>query len=286
MKLESMKVTGEEGSAFTVKPGDFWPLPYRGSQFTLSRVENRIKVSWFYEDVMLNADPYPADLANAVRKVKGGHGSFRITCHGAVIAKVRLAEGQWEPRYVGRYDNDLKFKEIDNDPQDLERGMYWPGIPFNCGETWFVSPLPSARSHLGWKRSGGLRFRSTEAFPKLCQEYLATRPRGGRLYLNENGQIWMNLPDAERALPCRRDFETKQRRQVDAWNAAGNIVNMRLVELRIRKATGAGTTSMNRPVYLGHMDDFDDDLPWTEFQGPQPFGQGDEDQADDEGRSW
>ena len=135
MKLHAIEVLGPGGAVVSVRAGTPWPAPYVGSQYSVRRGGGMSLVGWKRDPLAVRSEPYPRSLAETVRAVRGGNGSFRITSHRAVITKVPVDAGlRWEPLYVGLYDDDLVFPGIDNAPQSLERGMYWTGLPFLHGE--------------------------------------------------------------------------------------------------------------------------------------------------------
>lgn len=269
MKLHVMEVVGAGGRKIKVKPGELWPAPYRGSHYTVKGGRSLTFVGWKRDPLGVQAEPYPHQLASAVRATKGEHGSFRVTPHGAVITKVRAAGGsRWDPTYVGRYDGDLAFPGIQNAPASLDVGMYWPGLPFSHGEGWRVSPYAQGRNRLQWQ-SWGRTHSSTEEYPELIDACLDIRPRGGRVYFTESGSIWMNVPDLELAPKHRGSFREKQEAQLVLLNQNGHRAALRLLRERIE-------VTQARPLYVGRIEDFDDgDPPWTMFGAEPP-------QADDE----
>ena len=259
MKYHAMEAVGAGGKTVKVKQGDPWPAPYRGSQYTVKGGRGLTLVGWKRDPLGVQADPYPQQLATAVRATKGEHGSFRVTPHGAVITKVRVGGGtKWESRYVGLYENDLTFPGIDNALQSLEVGMYWPGLPFSHGEFWRVSPYAQGRNRLQWQ-SWGRTHSSTEEYPELIESCLDVRPRGGRIYITETGCVWMNVPDLELAPKHREAFRDKQEAQLITLKENGFRAALRLLRERI-ESTGA------RPLYVCRIGDFDHgDPPWTLF---------------------
>lgn len=281
MKLEPMRVVGPGGQRMEVQPGDDWPLPYRGSHYSVRNHDGHLRVTWSHRYKLLPADGFPRDLIQAVRAQKQGNGSFRITSHGAVVTKVQGASpDDWQPKYVGRYEDDLRFAGVDSNPTHLRPGMYWTGFPDSNGEPWSVSPGVSARNHLHWKFLG-VRLTSTDPYERLTSRYLDIRALGGRAYINEYGHIWMNLQDHELNPQHREEFQARQQEHVDQMKADENDILIRLLVGRIRR-------TFCRPIYLGHISDFDNgEPPWTYYSdgaysfGRGPDGVGDDDELED-----
>lgn len=264
MKLHAMDVVGAGGRIIKVKPGDPWPAPYRGSRYTVLGGRGVTLVGWNRDPLSIQAEPYPHQMARAVRATKGEHGSFRVTPHGAVITMVRVGGGtRWDPTYVGQYEADLAFPGIDNAPNALEVGMYWPGLPFSHGERWRVSPYAHSQNRLQWQ-SLGRTHSSTQEYPELIEACLDIRPRGGRIYFTENGYVWLNVPDLELAPKYRAVFREKQEIQLISLKQNGRRAALRLLKERI-EATHA------RPLYVGRIETFDHgDPPWTLFIAEPP----------------
>lgn len=279
MRVEPMTVVGPDQEAIDVSPGDVWPLPYRGSRYTVLRMDGADVVAWSRYEQRIFASDVPPELPRHVRLVKdGGLGSFRVTAHGAIVAKVSVSDdGRWEPRYVGVYEGGLQFEGIDNNPSGLRKGMYWTGFPFNNGETWSVSPYSRSRNQLQWRKESRW-FVSTKRYPEILQTCLDIRPRGGRIYITECGHIWMNVPDGGISPRYCDEFQMLQREQIDRLQAEGNGVLLRLLVKRM-KAT------KTRPVYVGQVRDFDHgEPPWTRYSARRHhgFGTAGGDVADDQ----
>lgn len=273
MRFEPMTVIAYNGARATVSPGDYWPLPYRGSGFTIRAHDGQDTVDWRLREFQTSAVSDTEEMVRAVRAVKGTHGSFRITAHGAVITKATRDGRTWRSYYVGRYDGDLDFEGIDLDPANLQPGMLWTGFPFENGEQWTVTES-NGQEHLRWKYKGVPLF-STQPYEGLSRRYKNLRGRGGRLYFTETGHIWMNI--VIEAAPHRvRDTLTRlwdrQLRQLaaDGQNAFLRLLQYRLDEYRVF------------PVYLGRTSEFDHgEAPWTQFgKHPYDFGSGPSDAAD------
>lgn len=256
MRIQPMEVVGAKRERVVVESGDPWPLPYRGSKYTVVPLRGGHSVVWGRYGQRVPAERVPAGLIDAVRQVKRSNGSFRITAHGAVITKTE-ASG-WRPFYVGKYDGGLSFPGLDDDPSDLKRGMYWTGFPFQSGEEWTVSPLARSSHHLSWSRLSR-RFRSVGRYPEILETCLSVRPRGGLIYITEHGHIWMNVPDGGLAPKHKREFQTIQMEQAEEIKTSKNTVLLRLLVERL-KAT------QTRPVYIGTVSEFDSgEAPWTLF---------------------
>lgn len=260
MKSRPIDVQCANGEIRSVRPGQSWPAPYRGSRYTVRRSGSLNTVGWEHGPLSIRAELYPPRLADTVRAVKGHDGSFRITSHGAVITKVYTRGGSyWEPQYLGVYDDDLAFPGIDNAPVAVRRGMYWPGLPFMHGEWWRVSPNVRPPNRLAWKK-GGYVFLSTREYPELISACLELRPLGGRVYFTESGCVWMNVPDGGVNHRHRSRLRKLQRNQVEEFQASRAYATLRLLGERIKATRGC------RPLYVGRIAEFDHGKPpWTEF---------------------
>ncbi|MFC7216029.1 hypothetical protein ACFQO4_18325 [Saliphagus sp. GCM10025334] len=209
----------------------------------------------------------PANLTKTLRdlgKSDGtGKGSIRITAGGEVLTKIYSdqyvyanrapVDSGWIPVYVGMYDGDNGFDiELDPDLPTSEVDV-WGGFPFNHGERWAVS----YDDKLIWKWRD-YRFESAFDHPELIAAYQEYRSTAGRLYINEFGHIYANVPREE--VPDDKateldDLYTQWEQKVDEQN---NIAAQRLVNRRL-EVTGDGEPEKGHlPLYLGHLSQFDD----------------------------
>ncbi|WP_336361570.1 hypothetical protein [Haladaptatus sp. ZSTT2] len=205
----------------------------------------------------------------AVGKTNGtGTGAFRITAAGEVLTKVHsddyahIEEAPhkrgWIPVYIGKLEGRLGFNKINNDPEvpPADEITIWDGFTFGHGERWVVN----ANGELIWKRKK-YRFKSAFSHDELVARYEEYRQRGGRLYINEYGHIFVNAP-AEEVPPAKQDevlstFETWKNRA----KSQGDSTGLRLVTRRL-KATSPNNDPKNGhlPLYIGHLEQFDEGL--------------------------
>lgn len=256
------------GEDVWITPGNPWPSAYRGSKYSVveSRKADRDKIlKWEHRDLQAYAE-LPDGLVETMQSVgkslATGKGSVRVTAGGEVLTKVYAdsypnsnraphADG-WIPVYLGTLNGDMGFTKLNNDPV-LDPPTIWDGLPFNHGETWAVG----IDDRLIWKH-GGFRFYSAFDHPELIDMYEQYRKIAGRLYINEHGHIWINVPtegvpDDRRGEILEMFNEWKDRVEQD-----GDDAKLRLVTQRL-KATSPDNDPMNghMPIYIGHLDDFD-----------------------------
>ena len=107
LELESTTVPCIDGDLIKLQPGDHWPLPFRGSRYTLKAVDGRIKFCWTHMDKVYGAKMIPTGLIKAFSEhKKDTRGSLRITPHGEVITKVAQTG---VPIYLGKIKGNLEF---------------------------------------------------------------------------------------------------------------------------------------------------------------------------------
>jgi hypothetical protein len=284
MSAGSVQVVGFEGKPVEVSPGETWPLPYRGARYSIRQVDQHLKVVWQWQDIVVPSVNYPNETLRAMRSVGKPRGSFCVTSHGLLLTKIPSDNGKkWRPVYVGRFHNDIDFGDLSRSHAHLKMGMYWTGFPFRSGETWFVSPRPGAKEIPMWKYQG-IGFGATRRYPQMYRLYLSVRSVGGRFYITEQGQVWMNLRDDQISDGYKDDFIRMQKDQVDQLVADNKGATLQLLKLRMQ-ATAC------RPVYLGDVKDLDyGEAPWTFFKNSPAteFGKGSETTVDDEdkGGDW
>ena len=253
----------------SVEPGQPYPAPYRGSQYSIvdSRKHGTV-IEWKYNDLVVHVEPPDRliDRLQSLGKSRGsGKGSIRITADQEILTKINAdsyvhshqapVKSGWIPVYLGKLDGNLDF-DIDNDPSFPTRDLWvWSGFTFNHGERWSVSN----NDQLIWTWKN-YRFYSAFEHPDLINKYATYRKIAGRLYINEHGHVYVNVPRDE--VP---PGETEMVEQVyDEWRRYANRNNkraaMRLVERRL-KVTGDGDPSEGHlPIYIGHLSEFDDGL--------------------------
>lgn len=278
MTSETVQVVGDEGRTVELTPGDEWPLPYRGSRYSIRQIDNHLKVVWQWQDVVVPSTNYPSNTIQAMHAIGKPRGSFCITPHRLIITKIPDVTGQkWRSTYVGKYTSDIDFGDLSPNASELKTGMYWTGFPFNGGETWSFSPKMSAFGLPTWKHEG-VTFASTRHFRQLYSKYMEIRRSGGRFYITEQGHIWMNLRDGQASSRLSTEFMNVQKDQVRSLYAERKVAVLQLLKFRI-EATNC------RPIYLGNIRDFDEGVPpWTYFtkSSVRKFGTGPETEVDDD----
>ena len=245
----------------SVEPGQPYPAPYRGSQYSIvdSRKHGTV-IEWKYNDLVVHVEP-PSGLLDRLQslgKSRGsGKGSIRVTADREILTKINAdsyvhshqapVKSGWIPVYLGKLEGSLDF-DIENDPSFPNRDLWvWSGFTFKHGERWSVSH----NDQLIWTWKN---YRFYSAFEH--QELVIA----GRLYINEYGHVYVNVPRDE--VP---PGETEMVEQVyDEWRRHANKNNkraaMRLVERRL-KVTGDGDPSKGHlPLYIGHLSEFDEGL--------------------------
>lgn len=254
----------------SIDPGLPWPSAYRGSKYSIihSHKHNQLVMAWKYDDLQIYLEP-PDGLIEALRdigKTAGtGTGSVRFTANGEVLTKVPAVEFEhrdlaavdegWVPAYVGQLEGSLGFSDvyIDPDPIPDDAIRVWEGLSFHHGETWSVS----VDQRLIWKW-GGYRFESAFDHSELVDKYARYRNVPGRLYVNEYGHVWCNIPTSD--VPSEyaeevREMFTEWRKEAKT-NGKSSI--LRLVNRRLTATGGGDPEQGHLPVYLGHASDFDD----------------------------
>lgn len=257
--------TGED---VVVEPGYPWPSAYRGSKYSIlhSHKHNQYVLAWQYDDLQIYLEP-PEELVRAMKNVGkstgSGTGSLRVTAGLEVLTKVKargyphselapVSKG-WVPVYLGKLeDGDLGFTDVNNGVPPSEPPTVWEGLPFHHGETWAVSVYQD----LIWKKQE-FRFESAFDHPEIIERYSRYRHQPGRLYINENGCVWANVPT--QGVPDERRDEITDMFQ--SWRQQAKADNktsiLRLVRRRLQ-ATGDGDPSKGQlPVYLGQLSAFD-----------------------------
>lgn len=257
------------GRDVEIAPEDPWPSAYRGSKYSvIESPKHGVVMSWQYDD-LLSYFEVPNGLVDALLTVNksggSGRGSVRFTADREVLTKVHAssypnleaahANSGWIPVYLGRLNDPFEPDEIrlDPSPERADPIAIWDGYPFDHGETWTVR----LDKTLVW-RWEGYEFESAFDHSELVATYDEFRETPGRMYINENGHVWVNIKSSEVPEEHSETFE----RAFETWetdaeerghNAARNLVTRRL------EATGNGDASEgNLPVYIGHISEFDD----------------------------
>jgi len=259
---------GPYGKPIEIKPYTRWPLPYRGSKYSLvERIiggKRRWIVVWKYMDIapIYNKDEdgnpkLPENLLLSFRKIGKSSGSFRITPNKEVITKVLNREGKWVTYYLGKLEGQWNFgNNIDLDPK-IRPFSLWTGFTFHHGEYWSVWIRERSGSKLYWKYRidysnkflpivQHIYFNSVEDYPDLVRIYLEIRPHGGRLYINEYGHIWMNLPNSEVGPTYEDEIKSNIESLLDGtFEGNGRLIYKRFKETQCW------------PIYIGNIKDYD-----------------------------
>jgi hypothetical protein len=265
---EPTTVPIDGGQSVTVSPKQPWPSAYRGSRYSLVTDDDfgdETVLKWQQRDLSIFADaPSGLRRSMALAGKTGGHGSFRVTARREVITKVKaedysnldqapVSEG-WVPVYLGTLFGTLGFGTVDANPTPPDEGVsVWTGFPFNHGERWSVSH--DEKLVWNWK---DYRFESAFEHPELIAKYDAYRPNPGRLYVNEHGHVWGNVPYDDVMPGKQREI----REAVTSWRqtaeSQGNASTLRLVNRRlVATSKSEDPADGHLPVHLGHLRDFD-----------------------------
>ena len=70
LELEPTTVPSVNGEIIELQPGDRWPLPFRGSRYTLKAVDGRVKFCWTHMDKIYAANNIPTGLIKAFSTYK------------------------------------------------------------------------------------------------------------------------------------------------------------------------------------------------------------------------
>jgi len=258
------------GEDVAIDPEDPWPSAYRGSKYSIirSRKFNKRVMSWKYDDLQIFLEP-PDGLVQVMRKIGKsngeGRGSLRITADGEVLTKVQAGNYKhtdrapvsrgWIPVYLGSIEGDIEIDKIIIQPSDKRADpiAVWEGLPFHHGETWTVS----VNNKLIWKWED-YRFESAFDHSELIEKYAEFRQNPGRVYINEYGYVWVDIPSG--GVPSAnqgRVNDLYSRWRVNVKKQDRNSV-LRLVRRRLEATGGGSTTQGHLPVYIGHVSRFDD----------------------------
>lgn len=254
------------GKEVAIDPGKPWPSPYRGSTYSIvhSQKFNQLVMRWQHRHEIQAYNEPPAGLVEALgelgKTVGRGSGQFRITASREILTKIHASEyvhadeapfaKGYIPVYVGKLVGTIEFLEFDINPSPPAPGTanIWDGLSFTHGERWSVSP----DGCLKWKWQG-FEFESAFDHPELVAAYLAYRPTGGRIYINEFGHVWGNFsyrhaPDVKK-VQLNRKFKN--------WLRTATNGQKRLVQRRLLYTKSQGEVDGLLPIHLGHLGSFD-----------------------------
>ncbi len=169
----------------------------------------------------------------------------------------------------------MEFKGFDLDP-DLETGQLWTGFMFGHGEPFTVWSRDRSDNCLHWKRLG-IHFRTVDEYHRLCSLVREIRPRGGRLYINEYGHIWMNVSQSI-DLDVGHSWNSKIR---DNLTLSKKTLSKN--EILLAATHDRVFTTKTYPIYVGKVEEFASvGIPRTHFieTAIQFFTKGREDPSD------
>lgn len=259
-------IPSSDGKLVTIEPGEPWPLPYRGSRYSITRAGDHLRMSWSRMDIIHYSDSIPNRLINSmIRHKRDSRGSFRITPHREVITKLIEDGYTTTPLFLGKIEGDFTFSGFNLNPGKLETGRFWTGLNFMHGEEFAVWNRERNNDYLYWEKRGS-KFRSIERYPELCAKVREIRPKAGRIYITEFGHIWMNLEMGGASAQWSSTITSRLREDLETLK--NNDILLRTIKLRIDET---GTM----PLYLGKIQEFDSGLPpRTHFSFGASFGVG------------
>jgi hypothetical protein len=257
-----------DGQSVTIAPGKPWPSAYRGSRYSVvsnSDYDEDV-LKWKQRDLEVYTDA-PDRLQRWLFTMgkKDGRGSVRVTADREVLTKVRASryshadaapvDSGWIPTYVGKLRGDLGFGDVESDPDPPpdETVAVWRGFPFNNGERWTVA----SGGTLAWPWRD-YQFESAFDHSELIGTYAQYRDTPGRLYVTEDGHVWVNVP--RDAIPAAQQAEVRSaiRRWKQRAEERGDRATLRLVNRRLVATSRAEDPSTGQfPIQIGHLRDFD-----------------------------
>lgn len=255
------------GRSVEIEPGKPWPSAYRGSRYSVvsnSDYDEDV-LKWEQRDLAVYTES-PDQLQRwlfAMGK-KDGRGSVRVTADREVLTKVRASryshadaapvDSGWIPAYVGILRGGLGFGEVEADPDPPQTGEVnvWRGFPFNNGERWTVG----SDGTLVWPWRD-YRFNSVFDHAELVGTYAQYRDTPGRLYVTEDGHVWVNvprdgIPAAKRDAVRSAIQEWKRQAEKRDDHATLRLVNRRLVATSQDEDPSTGQF----PMHIGHLREF------------------------------
>lgn len=265
---EATSVPQADGQSVRIDPGQPWPSAYRGSEYSLVSHDDFTNpvVKWEHRDLKIFTAP-PDGLRKALVLLgkTGGYGSFRVTADNEVVAKIQAddykhvdqapIDSGWIPVYVGKLSDTIDFDEVDSDPSapNKRKVKVWTGFPFNHGERWSVSQSGT----LFWKWRD-YRFESSFEHPELVAKYEQYRDTAGRLYITENGHIWVNVP--KDGITQNKELAIKN--AINKWKQTAesndDTATLRLVNRRLVATSRSDDPATGHfPIHLGHLRAFD-----------------------------
>ncbi len=215
-----------------MKVGDVWLEHYRGSKYHFNpegKVWWRSYLGTERVDCLRGHEP----LLKSLQSLKPLGGSFRITEDKTVI--LRNVEGELEEPpedeafYAGKLEGEMKFEDVDINPDDLSPGDLWPG--FYDGSGYHIAH----DGRIFWREPGGLRWYADGDVRELQTILRQFKPLGGSFRINEYQCVI--------ALLYKVPYPDEIRKQVEALTARQKeIIEEKRDRLRMV------------PIYLGRFD--------------------------------
>ncbi len=174
---ESTTVPAVDGELIEIQEGGKWPLPYRGSQYSVKKVDDRLNFCWTRFDTLHCSESLPDGLIPAMIEHKwDSRGIIKITPYSEVITKREVEDGSYESIYLGKLDGVIDFTGFNLNPSDIETCNIWPGFQFKHGEEFAVWNRAGNDDYLYWTYMGRY-FRSIERYPELCAKVRRSEER-------------------------------------------------------------------------------------------------------------
>lgn len=227
--------------------GDLWKKHFRGSRYNFSREKGVYYMLPRKLDLIPTEDEY-SDLLEQLLSLKSTGGRFYVTeDRDVLIAKKGYVGGRkgWYPYYVCHLNDDLRFKDIELNPENLQPGDVWTGLTHHHGSKYSLGSYK--RYFLFWRlrKSDSINHFATN-HPQLIDLLRNYEWRGGSFRINENKKIWKSIGK-----------QTLTKKNIETIKELPSTVS-KLIKLWFED-------TQQIPIYIG---EFHDQIELLDFEGP------------------
>jgi len=191
-----------------MKKGDIYTKHVRGSRYAFNREGVFYKYPNGQKSYCTNLD---SKLLDDIIEVKErGSGRIIINELGEIVVyREREGERIWEPRYVGKINNEMEFEDIFVNPNNLTPGLLWTGFCSHHGGRFSIDskkrPFFAEKiqnNHSQDNKRYYIQNLDTEILKRIT---LIKSTGSGRFRVNEYGHVWSPVKNENIEYQMKRD---------------------------------------------------------------------------------
>lgn len=138
------------------------------------------------------------DLVDDCCDVRGNtSGRLIINEKKEIVTYVQEKEFKWVPYYVGKFSNEMRFEDIENNPKKLRPGLLWTGFASRHGSKFHFTRKGNMffkETVLNEDMQSTNKYKILDVDDEILERLNYFKIEPGSFHVNEYGHIWAPVP--------------------------------------------------------------------------------------------